>query len=140
MNSYSYAGDNPISQLDASGDAFYYFADGHMEFHGTTNYVHTEAGDNQYFARNAAQMESLAGTPQSFTAFYSHVHTGGDWDYKDVKNGWESDGFIFDGKWYNAANSGNLDYGYTSAAAGIGPGFLQDAAVIFPSARIRIVE
>jgi RHS repeat-associated protein len=128
MNSYGYAGRNPISQLDDSGKAFYYFTDGHVEFHGTTGYTHTESGDNAYFAGNAGEMERQSGSLQAYNTFYNHVHSGGDWDFKSAHDAWQSDGFIFGGKWYNAEDSGNLNYGYTGTAAGIGPSILTDVA------------
>jgi hypothetical protein len=129
LNAYSYAGNKPLVNIDPTGEAFYYFQDGHMEFHGYTSFVHTEVGDRLFLENNARQMEALASHPlQSLSTFYERVHSGGVWDFKSVRNGWETDGFIYNGQWYSAEDFGNIHYGYTGSAGGISPSLLVDAA------------
>jgi hypothetical protein len=70
-----------------------------------------------------------SGNPASNFAYWINaVQPGGAWDYKDPAARGGRGYYFFNAKLVNANDFGNLNYGYTGAALGLGSNVLVDAA------------
>ncbi|OHA17615.1 MAG: hypothetical protein A2664_03270 [Candidatus Taylorbacteria bacterium RIFCSPHIGHO2_01_FULL_46_22b] len=121
LNSYSYGRDNPIIYSDPNGLDIYWRSDGTLA-------RNTRSGFNQYFEsqdvsmlnRNASLMEN---NRWNLSLFNNQVTDNGSWDYKTQGREY----YFFDGKLVKADEFGNLNFGYTGTAGGIGSSVLVDA-------------
>ena len=128
LNSYSYAQDNPITSKDPSGLDSYYNNAGQLVFSDSrTNGSFYAANDAAMLNSNARAVTS--GNPASnFGYWLNAVQPGGAWDYKVAAANGGRGYYFFNGQLVDANSFGNINYGYTGAAVGIGSNILVDAA------------
>lgn len=130
LNSYSYAGGNPITNKDPGGEDYYHFDNGNTvqraPFNRNNNYY--QKMDTALLQTNLATAESNRG---NLGLFYTLVNSGSYWDYKTssvLGNPDQRRYYFYDGKLVTAEEFGNIHYGETGTAFGFGPTILTDAA------------
>jgi RHS repeat-associated protein len=119
MNSYSYAGNNPLKYVDPTGEDYYHFNNGKTEQRGDGTQNYYEQNDINTLNDNAHLMES---NRYNLTLFAYQVRPGGDWDYKTQHRF-----FFYGGQLVKSDVFGNINYGYAGTAGGFGDALLHDA-------------
>jgi hypothetical protein len=108
-------------------DAYYNNAGQKVFSDNRTNGVFSEAGDTAMLSSNVRSVTS-GNAASNFSNWLNSVRNGGAWDYKTPAANGGRGYYFFNGKLVNANDFGNMNYGYTGAAIGMGSNVLVDAA------------
>ncbi len=120
MNAYSYSRNNPIVNSDPAGTDSYYFNNGQVQIIGSGKNSYYEKDDIKMLNDNAQFMQNHL---YDLYSFANLVKPGGQWDYKR-----QNRYFFYNGNLVTGEDFGNINFGFSGAAAGVASGFLADAA------------